>query len=474
MESADSNAALARVSAKPSLQLWTCVRKPVLSERLRCVLGTQGGCHVSLFAAPTAHGEVPAIVVCLVDPATLVDCCRLVQSLQVAWPGVPVLTFTELVPFDGLMQLVACGAYDFAELSASDAELRLRVRRALGLLDAHGIEPAVGVGDVDPVIAAINKRLIGRAPAFVKLLRRVAAMASSDASVLLTGETGTGKEVCAQAIHYASRRARGPWVAINCAAIPPELVEDELFGHVRGAYTHAIGSRQGLVREAEGGTLFLDEIDSMPLAAQAKLLRFLQDKQYRVVGASALHSADVRVVAASNRDLRLAAASHTFRQDLFFRLNVLGLTLPPLRERREDIAMLALHFLGQANHEARRHLVGLTPAALRALQAHEWPGNVRELKHALQRAVLTAQGCTVKAEDIELDGAAPVADGPVSFRDAKAQAVESFERSYLEQLLVQNDGNISRAALAAQKNRRAFFELLRRHSINAERYRGAH
>jgi len=196
----------------------------------------------------------------------------------------------------------------------------------------------------------------------------------------------------AQAIHYASRRARGPWVAINCAAIPPELVEDELFGHVRGAYTHAVGSRHGLVREAEGGTLFLDEIDSMPLAAQAKLLRFLQDKQYRVVGASALHTADVRVVAASNRDLRLAAATHTFRQDLFFRLNVLGLTLPPLRERREDIAMLALHFLGQANREAGRHLLGLTPAALRALQAHDWPGNVRELKHALHRAVLTAQG----------------------------------------------------------------------------------
>ncbi len=475
MENEHPVATRVRVPAKPALQLWMCGAKPALAQRLRHVLGSLGGCQVSPFTAPDVQGDAPAIVVCLVDAASLVDCCHLAQSLHMAWPGVPVLAFTEQVPYDGLMQLVACGAFDFAELSACDAELALRVRRALGLLDAHGIEPAAGAGgDAGPVIAALNRRLIGRTPAFMKLLRRVAAMASSDASVLLTGETGTGKEVCAQAIHYASRRARGPWVAINCAAIPPELVEDELFGHVRGAYTHAIGSRHGLVREAEGGTLFLDEIDSMPLAAQAKLLRFLQDKQYRVVGASALHTADVRVVAASNRDLRLAATNHSFRQDLFFRLNVLGLTLPPLRERREDIAMLALHFLVQANREAGRHLVGLTPAALRALQAHDWPGNVRELKHALQRAVLTAQGCTVQAEDIELDGAAPVADAPVSFRDAKAQAVESFERSYLEQLLVQTGGNISHAARAAQKNRRAFFELLRRHSIDAERYRVAH
>jgi two-component system, NtrC family, response regulator GlrR len=437
-------------------------------ERVCRLLEALAPCETCGADAGTAE-PAPSAVVLLTGPTRLSQCCATAGALHRAWPSVPLIVFAQQVDGEQLAQLLACGAFDFATLPGSDAELGLRVKRALGRAD--GAPPPVA-GDLPP-LPGLQSRLIGSAPDFLKLLRRVPAMAASNASVLLLGETGTGKEVCAQAIHYSSPRARGPWVAINCAAIPADLVEDELFGHVRGAYTHAVGAREGLVHEAEGGTLFLDEIDSMPLAAQAKLLRFLQDKQYRVVGASKMRTADVRVIAASNHDLRGAAAAGSFRQDLYFRLNVLSLTLPPLRERRDDIAVLAMHFLDQANREAGRHLGGITPAALRCLMDHAWPGNVRELKHVLQRAVLLAEGPSVQAVDIELDGVAAAGEEPVSFREAKARAVEAFERSYLEQLLAQSEGNISRAARFAQKDRRAFFELLRRHAIDAARYRNS-
>jgi DNA-binding NtrC family response regulator len=415
-------------------------------------------------------GPPPLGVVMVTDAAHVLACCASLCSLRAAWPGVPTVVLTQDLPEELLARLLACGPLDFCLLAGSDAEIRLRLRRAFGQLPCS--EPAI-----EPALPAdLSSRLVGSAPAFLRMVRRVPVIAGSMASVLLLGETGTGKEVFAQAIHYTSPRARGPWVAINCAAIPSELVESELFGHTRGAYTHAVAAREGLGQEAECGTLFLDEIDSMPLMAQAKLLRFLQDKEYRMVGSNQRRTADVRVIAASNHDVRRAVAAGTFRQDLFFRLNVLNLTLPPLRERREDIVTLARHFLAQANRECGRQVSGLTVDALRCLFAYDWPGNLRELKHVLQRAVLLAQGSTLQAADIELDGrvssaASEEGDAAISFREAKARAVEAFERHYLEQLLLQSHGNITEAARAARKNRRAFFELLRRHAIDAGHFR---
>lgn len=418
-----------------------------------------------------SHGrDTPAAVLLLVDADGLGTCCAAMCELHSRWPGVPLLALADCVDVDGLARLMACGIFDFGVLPSTEAEILMRVGRALGTIALPSDAEPAGLF-APPIAQSLSTRLIGRHPEFLRLLRRVPAMARSNACVLLLGETGTGKEVFAQAIHYESQRAQGPWVAVNCAAIPSELIEDELFGHARGAYTHAHLAREGLVREAEGGTLFLDEIDALSLAAQAKLLRFLEDKQYRVVGSSSLRSADVRILAASNHDLRLAAAKGSFRPDLFFRLNVLSLTLPPLRERQEDIPALALHFFNQAKSEAGRQLVGITPAALRRLLSHPWPGNVRELKHVMLRAVLMAEGQALQPDDIEIDGAKPVDESPLSFRDAKARAVESFERCYLEQLMLQNQGNISRAARVAQKNRRALFELLRRHEIDTARYR---
>jgi DNA-binding NtrC family response regulator len=312
--------------------------------------------------------------------------------------------------------------------------------------------------------------------AMAQVAKRIVRFADSDITVLIQGETGTGKEVCAQAVHYLSRRASQPWVALNCGAIPGELVEDELFGHVRGAYTSAVGARPGLVREAEGGTLFLDDVDCLPLAAQAKLLRFLQEREYRPVGANQLCRADVRVIAASNRDLHTLAECGTFRQDLFYRLSVLRLSLPPLRQRREDIVLLARHFLHRFTTELGRPTVDFSSAALDRLMAHPWPGNVRELRHAIERAVLIGQGVLLGADDLEFDdGPGWVADGPdddESFQSAKARLVSDFERHYIERLLARSGGNIAQAARSAKKNRRAFFELMRKHGIDAKQFRG--
>ncbi len=315
--------------------------------------------------------------------------------------------------------------------------------------------------------------LVGHSPAFVAALARLPRYARCDAGVLILGETGTGKEVCAQALHYASARAGGPFVAVNCAAIPGELVEDELFGHVRGAYTHAHAARSGLVAEAEHGTLFLDEIDALPLAAQAKLLRFLQDQQYRPVGSSQSRQAHVRVVAASNRPLDALAAKGEFRQDLLFRLNMLTLVLPPLRERMADVPALAEHFLALSRRDGQHALGAITPAAQARLMAWHWPGNVRELKHAVDRAALLANGPLLDESDLDLGPAAQAAPPSTAegFNAAKARAVRDFERHYIERTLAEAGGNIAQAARLARKHRRAFFELLRKHEIDATRYR---
>lgn len=343
--------------------------------------------------------------------------------------------------------------------SASPAPLRhAPVTRSIGvraLLDPH------------------VKGLIGSSPVFLKQVSKLPTIAGCDAGVLILGETGTGKEVCAQAIHYLSARASKPWIAVNCGAIPNELVEDELFGHVRGAYTAAHAARHGLVREAEGGTLFLDDIDALAHGAQAKLLRFLQEKEYRSVGSNTVHRADVRVIAASNHKLADMAKQGVFRQDLFFRLNVLTLHLPPLRERREDVPVMARHFLHQYAHQWNRRVQGLTPPVLERLLSYDWPGNVRELRHVIERAVLLADGPLLSEEDIELGGAEAPEEANESFQHAKARTIEQFERAYIERLLIVHDGNITHAARAASKNRRAFWQLIRKYRIEPQRFRAA-
>jgi DNA-binding NtrC family response regulator len=303
----------------------------------------------------------------------------------------------------------------------------------------------------------------------VKKLPRIAAC---DAPVLIRGESGTGKEVFARAIHYLSSRAGQPFVPVNCGAIPEPLVESELFGHRRGAFTGAVKDRIGLVAEADGGTMLLDEVDALPLQSQVKLLRFLQDGEFRPLGASKPACASVRVIAAGNADFEQIVHERKFREDLYYRLNVLRMLLPPLRERRGDLPLLA-HFL----LERQALLLGcavkpLAACALASMAAYRWPGNVRELENVLSRALVFSEGAEIQAEDVSLPMSLERSDDE-SFRTEKARVIRAFERDYLEKMLNRHEGNITHAAQAAAKNRRAFWELLRKHGMSLDRKRFA-
>jgi DNA-binding NtrC family response regulator len=314
-------------------------------------------------------------------------------------------------------------------------------------------------------------KLIGQAPAFLQAVEALPVMAASGATVLIRGETGTGKELVARAVHYLSTRAGGPFVAVNCGSLPDTLLEAELFGHERGAFTDAHLRRPGLVAEAEQGTLFLDEVNSLSPRGQVCLLRLLQERRYRALGGNEERAADVRVVVASNAELESLVAGERFRADLYYRLCVFCLDLPPLRERREDVPLLAAHLLRK--HTPAGHATpSLSAAAADALLAHPWPGNVRELENTMLRAVHLCQGAVVEPEHLGRLGARAPAASPETYRAGKAQAVAAFESTYLARLMASQGGNITRAAAVAHKDRRDLSRLLHKHGIDPGAFRG--
>jgi two-component system response regulator GlrR len=417
------------------------------------------------FGSEPSHWTGADGVIVISDALTLTPGLNQIARVLNADPYCSVVAVGDALSESEMLSLLAAGACDFVAAPFAAGELQARVRRALGLA------PTIRAGPPSPVTDLRLRDLIGASSSFVRQTAKLPMIARHDVSVLLLGETGTGKEVYAQAIHYLSPRASGPWVTVNCAAIPTDLIESELFGHVRGAYTTAHAARKGLVSDAQGGTLLLDEIDCLSYGAQAKLLRFLQDKEFRSVGSNAVCRADVRIIATSNSHLGELAAKGTFRRDLYFRLHVLTVTLPPLRERQEDVPLLAVHFIQRFGREFNRRVTGLAPHALRRLLEYSWPGNVRELKHVIERAVLLSNGPTLGADDLDLAGqsADPLPDE--SFRAAKARIVANFERAYIEQLLLACGGNVTHAACLAKKNRRAFWELIRKHRIDPRSFR---
>ncbi|MEW5918294.1 MAG: sigma-54 dependent transcriptional regulator [Gemmatimonadota bacterium] len=322
-------------------------------------------------------------------------------------------------------------------------------------------------------------KLVGEAPAFRAAIARLPAIARADATVLLSGETGTGKELVARAIHYLSDRNTASFTAVNCGSLPDTLFEDDFFGHERGAFTDAKASRLGLLSQAHGGTLFLDEVDSLSPRAQVALLRVLQDRTYRALGSSEERRADVRVIAATNVDLWPLVEAKVFRSDLYYRLSVLTLTLPPLAQRSEDILPLTHHFLLKLTPPSRGPF-RLAADAKEALLAHGWPGNVRELENAVLRAVSLCDSDTISASDLGIARGArpgpPTAAEPVrervvidfsrSFVQAKRETIAAFELGYLTQLMHDCGGNVSRAARRAQKERRDFRRLLHKHRLD--------
>jgi DNA-binding NtrC family response regulator len=318
--------------------------------------------------------------------------------------------------------------------------------------------------------AAASHAMIGESPQIAVVLRQIEKMAPSDAVILIQGETGSGKELAARAIHTASPRASGPFVAVNCGAVPDSLIETELFGHARGAFTDAREARAGVIAQACHGTLFLDETDALSPKAQVTLLRFLQDLRYRPIGGSQEMRADVRVIAASNQHLQTLVDDGQFRRDLLYRLNILELWIPPLRGRPDDIELLAHHFIVQFSGQYGLGAKRLHPATLDWLRQHDWPGNVRELENWIHRELLLADG-----EEIGTHVTPPPADGheeqpAPDLRTAKARAVADFEASYVAGALARTRGNVSAAARMAGKERRAFGKLIKKYGIDKSRY----
>jgi DNA-binding NtrC family response regulator len=319
--------------------------------------------------------------------------------------------------------------------------------------------------------------IIGDSPAFRRVLELVGRYAAFDAPVLISGETGTGKELIARAVHYLGARHDAPFIPVNCGALPETLLENELFGHVRGAYTDARGEQKGLVAQAQGGTLLLDEVDALSARAQVALLSFLQERQYRPLGSERMLSADVRIIAATNADLSALIGEGGFRTDLLFRLDVATVRVPPLRERPDDIPLLSRHFLGRYARQYGRPMPLLSAQVCAVLAGHDWPGNVRELENAMHRAVILAADELVA--DLPLgtlarpapadDRATQCFDG--GLKQARAREIESFERRYLGWLLDRTRGNIAAAAREAGTERRNLGRILKRLGLEAGAYR---
>jgi len=355
--------------------------------------------------------------------------------------ALPVVVLTAFATSDNTIHAMRLGAFEHLTKPVG----REAIVALMDRIDASGgpqdVRPDAGAETAEPVDSA--PRLIGKSELLREVQKQIGRAAASDSTVLLTGETGTGKEVAARVLHDVSLRKRGPFVAINCAAIPAELIESELFGHVKGAFTGAAADRPGRFAQANGGTLFLDEIGDLPLNMQPKLLRALQERVVTPLGGERNVSIDVRIVAATHRELSTEVAARTFREDLFYRLNVIPIHLPPLRERPADIPQLATHFLALAAARGAPAR-SLSPAAEGCLLAYPWPGNVRELKNAMERVTALARGPLVTGDDLAFLMAAPAA--PVGIADALLdlplpEAIERLERASIERALRATSGN---------------------------------
>jgi two-component system response regulator GlrR len=299
------------------------------------------------------------------------------------------------------------------------------------------------------------------------VLELIAVAARTGIPVLIQGESGTGKELVARAIHYTGPRAARPFLTMNCGAIPETLMEDELFGHARGAFTGAHADKRGVFEEAEGGSLFLDEIGDLYLSCQVKLLRVLQEEEVRRLGETRNRKVDVRIVAATNKDLKAEMSARRFREDLFHRISVLPIHLPPLRERREDIPLLVDQFLRQFNRELGRSIRSFTPQAVERLKSQAWPGNVRELENRVKQAMVMAKGEVIDVEALDVVPAGGDTAPFPSFKTAKAE----FVRTYLVQCLRLVKGNVAAAARLAGKDRKDFYDLMKRHHVDPAVYR---
>ena len=411
--------------------------------------------------------ERPDLVITDLRMAGL-DGMALFHEIERRHTGLPVIILTAHGTIPDAVAATRQGVFGYITKPYDANELLAQVRRALSLhgsagatLSGAGVEAVSSKTD-----AAWRSEIVTRSPAMEDLLMRAERIALGDASVLIQGESCTGKELLARALHRASRRAEGPFVAINCGAIPEALLESELFGHKKGAFTGATADHPGLFVEAHSGTLLLDEIGDMPLSLQVKLLRVLEAREIRAVGSTKTIPIDVRVISASHRDLNQAKKDGVFREDLFYRLNVVTLKLPALRERREDIPLLVSTFLKQLSKRYDKNVNALSHDALEMMRAATWPGNIRQLYNVVEQVVALSSGEIVSTKIVE-QAMQMEMQGLDSFEEARRR----FEYDYLTRLLKLTQGNVTQAAKLAKRNRTEFYKLLLRHSIEAAHFK---
>jgi two-component system response regulator GlrR len=389
---------------------------------------------------------------------TDMDGLAVMEELLLIHPNLPVLILTAHGSIPSAVEAMQKGAYGYLTKPFDDKELMDSIEKALAQQRMR--REIQRLKSLVKELYGMDK-MVARSPKMQVLLQQVSLAADTDATICLSGETGTGKEVVARVIHCNSRRAKGPFIAVNCVAIPEALFESELFGHVKGAFTGAHESKRGLFQSAEGGTLFLDEIGEMPVALQVKLLRALQEREVKPVGAQQSSKVDVRIITATNKDLTEAVRNRTFREDLFYRIQVVPLTVPPLRERRDDIPVLAQQFLTQSAQIVNKNIRGFLPDAMQKLMLHPWPGNVRELENVVEKAVIMATQDMITADLIP----SIPSRGEGQLRPL-TEAKEEFERGYLKEVLQATDGNISRAAQFAGRYRADFYKLLKKYGLH--------
>jgi Response regulator containing CheY-like receiver, AAA-type ATPase, and DNA-binding domains len=382
------------------------------------------------------------------------DGMALFEHIHRALPTLPVIILTAHGTIPDAVAAVQQGVFGYLAKPFDSKTLLANISQALRFVP--GALPQQEISQ-----AAWRKNIITQSAVMEDLLTKAGLVAEGDASVLIYGESGVGKELFAHAIHDASKRRDHPFVAINCAAIPEQLLESELFGHVKGAFTGAVRDHKGLFQLAEGGTLLLDEIGDMPLLLQVKLLRVLQERQVRPVGSTQAMPVNVRIISATHRDLKAEIAAGTFREDLYYRLDVVALTIPALSQRREDIPLLTNYFLSTFSEKYQKNINGFSPEAMEMLISASWPGNVRQLMNVIERCVALSTAPLISAASV-YDAMHREEEQLVSFEDAR----KSFERDYLVRVLKITGGNVTQAARLAKRNRTEFYKLLQRYQLD--------
>jgi two-component system response regulator GlrR len=404
------------------------------------------------------------------------DGISLMENVHSITPDVPAIILTAHGTIETAVEAMRKGAYSYLTKPFEPRDLLVQIERALEHRRLNS--------EIKRLKGLVEERfdfanIVARSAKMRSVLDIVARIAKLDSTVHIQGESGTGKELIAKAIHLASDRKDQEFVALNCAALPESLLESELFGHEKGAFTGAVKTTKGLFTQAHSGTLFLDEIGDMPLATQSKLLRVLQERQFYPVGSQAPVEVDVRVIVATNKDLEEQVKKGLFRDDLFYRIHVIPIYLPPLRERKEDILPLAEHFLKKFSVQMKRDVKAIAPEALRKMMLHDWPGNVRELENAIEYAVAMTQKDTItddyvlpaklllREEERPSTQASPSDETIKPLKDAR----DAFERDYLVQVLALTEGNVSQAAKLAGKYRADFYDLLKKHQLKVDEFK---